>query len=96
MFLKQIAFHHFRNFEKESFSLNPFLTVVIGENARGKTNLLEGIHVILQGEGFREAKEEELVGLDKNNGYAEGIFGEEAEKITTVRQAINYINSHTG
>jgi DNA replication and repair protein RecF len=79
MLLKQITFHNFRNFEIESFTVNPFLTIVIGENARGKTNLLEGIHVILQGEGFRESKEEELIGLERNNGYVEGIFGEKNE-----------------
>ncbi len=82
MLLKQISFSHFRNFEKESFIVNPFLTIIIGENARGKTNLLEGIHVILQGEGFRESKEEELIGIDKNNAYVEGVFGEENEKFT--------------
>ncbi len=82
MILKQIGFHHFRNFEEETFTINPFLTIIIGENARGKTNLLEGIHVILQGEGFRECKEEELIGIDKSSAYVEGVFGEEREKFT--------------
>ncbi|MBI3366534.1 DNA replication/repair protein RecF [Candidatus Roizmanbacteria bacterium] len=82
MLLKQIRFYHFRNFEKEHFVVNPFLTIIIGENARGKTNLLEGIHVILQGEGFRESKEEELIEIDKNNTYVEGTFGKEEETFT--------------
>lgn len=80
MLLKQISFSHFRNFEKETFIFNPFLTIIIGENARGKTNLLEGIHVVLQGEGFRESKEEELIRIDNDIGHAEGIFGKADEK----------------
>lgn len=80
MLLKQINFYNFRNFGKELFALNPFLTIIIGENARGKTNLLEGIHVILHGEGFRETKEEELISLDKNSGHVEGVIGEKDEK----------------
>jgi len=80
MLLKQVTFHNFRNFEKEIFIINPFLTIVIGENARGKTNLLEGIHVVLHGEGFRESKEEELIGIDNESGFVEGIFGEKDEK----------------
>ena len=80
MLLKQISFNHFRNFEKESFVINPFLTIVIGENARGKTNLLEGIHTILQGEGFRESREEELMGLNKTTASVEGICSEEDER----------------
>lgn len=82
MLLKSINFNSFRNFEKETFIFNPFLTIIIGENARGKTNLLEGIHVIVHGEGFRESKEEELIGMEKNNGYVEGIFGEKDDKFT--------------
>ncbi len=74
MILKKIAFHNFRSFESVSFEINPFLTIVIGENARGKTNLLEGIHVLMHGEGFREDKEEELLYIDKKTGYVEGLF----------------------
>jgi len=80
MLLKQVSFHNFRNFEKETFTANPFLTIVIGENARGKTNLLEGIYVVVQGQGFRESKEEELINVDKNSGYVEGFFGEKDER----------------
>ncbi len=78
MLLKQIGLHNFRNFEEKSFVVNPFLTIIIGENARGKTNLLEGVYVILHGEGFRESKEEELIRLNKNSTSIEGIFGEES------------------
>ncbi len=75
MILKKIAFHNFRSFESSTFEINPFLTIVIGKNARGKTNLLEGIYVLLQGEGFREDKEEELLYIDKKTAYVEGVCG---------------------
>ncbi len=74
MLLKNIHFHNFRNFEQESFNFNPFLTVVIGENARGKTNLLEGSHFLITGQGFREEKEEELIYLGQNDCFVEGAF----------------------
>jgi len=61
MVLKQITLNHFRNFKKSTFEISPYLTVVIGENARGKTNLLEGVYFLTQGVGFRESKEEELI-----------------------------------
>lgn len=80
MLLQQISFHNFRNFENEAFTVNPFLTIVIGENARGKTNLLEGIHVVISGQGFRESKEEELIALERNNAYVESVFREKDEK----------------
>ncbi len=74
MLLKSVHFHHFRNFKVGTYSFNPFLTVVVGENARGKTNILEGIHFLITGQGFREEKEEELIHLGQNDSYVEGIF----------------------
>lgn len=75
MLLKQIRFHNFRHFTADTFSFNPFLTIVIGENSRGKTNLLEGIFFLTTGAGFREEKEEELIFLGRESGFVEGTFG---------------------
>jgi len=79
MILKKILFKNWRNFTKESFNFNPFLTVIIGENAKGKTNLLEGIYFLITGSGFREKKEEELILFNKEKASVEGEFvtGEE-------------------
>lgn len=78
MLLKQVTLQNFRNFEKETFYFNPFLTIVIGENARGKTSLLESIYFLLNGSGFRETKEVELINFkdDKTTASTEGLFTE--------------------
>lgn len=67
MVLKRVALHSFRNIASKTLDISPTLTVLLGENARGKTNILESIHVGIHGEGFREAREDELVmmGQDK-------------------------------
>ena len=67
MILKSIFLNHFRNFDKIQFKINPNLTAIFGDNARGKTNLLEGIYFILKGEGFRESKEEQLIKFIEKN-----------------------------
>ena len=54
MMLTQIKLINFRNFEKSNFNFDPFLTVIVGDNARGKTNLLEAIYFLTNGVGFRE------------------------------------------
>ena len=69
MILKSISFHNFRNFDKKQYKINPYLTTIFGDNALGKTNLLEGIYFILKGEGFRESKEEQLIIFNEKNGY---------------------------
>lgn len=74
MQLNKIKLKQFRNFETVSFSFSPGLTVIIGENAMGKTNILEAICFLLVGSGFREHTEDELITVEKNQLEAEGIF----------------------
>ena len=74
MILKQIYFKNFRSFKKDSFSFNPFLTLVISENTRGKTNLIEGVYFLIMGTGFREEKEEELIHFANQDCLVEGVF----------------------
>jgi len=80
MILKSISFYHFRNFEKEQFNINPNLTAILGNNARGKTNLLEGIYFILKGEGFRESKEEQLIIFNEKNAYVDAKIEDKKNK----------------
>ena len=74
MLLKQIILSNFRNFADEKFVFNPFLTIIIGENARGKTNLLESIYLISHGEGFRESREDELIKFEQKSSEVQAVF----------------------
>lgn len=58
------------------FDIGPTVTVIIGENARGKTNLLEAIYFLINGVGFRESKEEELIQMGEGQSVVEGKFKE--------------------
>lgn len=80
MILKSISFHNFRNFNNNKFEINPYLTAVLGDNARGKTNLLEGIYFILKGEGFRESREEQLIKFTEKNSYVDAKLEEKKTK----------------
>lgn len=74
MLLRHLKLSNFRNFHAQSFSFNPFLTIVIGSNARGKTNLLEAVYFIVNGTGFRESREEELITKGEVTQMVDGIF----------------------
>jgi DNA replication and repair protein RecF len=80
MNLKLVSFHNFRNFSDHRFQINSNLTVILGDNARGKTNLLEGIYFILTGEGFRESREEQLIKFTENNCYVEAKMEDKKNK----------------
>lgn len=80
MWLKKINLFNFRNFKEKTFIFNPFLTIIIGENAKGKTNLLEAVYCLITGKGFREHKESELIFFGEKKAKIEGVFEEKDQK----------------
>lgn len=75
MLLRQINLENYRNFASDKFEFNPLLTIIIGENAKGKTNLLEAIFLILHGSGFRESREDELIKFGSDSAEIMASFG---------------------
>lgn len=74
MILQRIQLHNFRNIASKVLDISPKLTIILGENARGKTNILESIHCLINGSGFRESKEEELLLLESEDTQLDGVF----------------------
>lgn len=74
MILKRVQLHNFRNIASKVFDISSGLTIVVGENAKGKTNILESIHCIINGVGFRESKEEELILFNTTEAQLDGLF----------------------
>ncbi len=74
MILQKIVLTHFRNFKERLFEFSPYITTIIGQNARGKTNILEAIHVLIHGVGFRESREEELMSLGATSASLQARF----------------------
>ncbi|MBN2286482.1 MAG: DNA replication/repair protein RecF [Tissierellales bacterium] len=61
MYVKKINLNHYRNFENIQVELNQKLNIFIGNNAQGKTNLLESIFVSAVGKSFRFSKDDNLI-----------------------------------
>lgn len=81
MLLTRVVLHNFRNVEQRTVDFSSGLTVVLGPNSRGKTNLLESIYVITNGTGFRETKEIELLNFEKTQGSIDALFTQEPDQI---------------
>ena len=61
MRLEEISLRGFRNYSQETFSFVPGVNLIVGDNAQGKTNLLESIFYLSVGKSFRTRKEKELI-----------------------------------
>lgn len=68
MQIKSVVLRNFRNYSFEKFIFNPKVNVLVGDNAQGKTNLLEGIYFSCIGKSFKTKNERELI--KKENTYS--------------------------
>ena len=73
MGLTSIALSDFRNYENKEFEFSDGVTVIAGENAKGKTNLLEAIYLLGVGESFRAKRTEEMVRFEQELGRVSGL-----------------------
>src|SRR6266571_867540 len=60
MVIRELKLTNFRSYERAKFELDPAVTLVVGPNASGKTNLLESLYVLASTKSFR-AKERDLI-----------------------------------
>ena len=61
MLCKKVELCNFRNAENEVITFDDGINVLHGENAQGKTNLLEAIYYISLGKSFRTSHEGEII-----------------------------------
>ena len=74
MILKDLKLHNFRNYGDESFDFDPAVNLILGENAQGKTNLLEAIAALSTTRLFRTGQKKEGVRLGEQRAVIVGNF----------------------
>ena len=73
MRLNELQVQHFRNYETAHLTFKKNLIIFLGENAQGKTNLLESIFVLAMTRSYRTTHEQELIGWDQEYAYIKGL-----------------------
>ena len=61
MILQELYLRDFRNYAEETVALSPGVNLIVGDNAQGKTNLLEAVAYLGSGKSFRAQKTGELI-----------------------------------
>ena len=81
MKLDHITLRQFRNYEALALDFEPGVNLIVGENAQGKTNLLEAISYLGCGKSFRTTKNAELVRFGAEFADLEGqVFSQERQQ----------------
>lgn len=61
MLVKSLKLTNFRNYKSQAVSFSPERNIIIGDNAQGKTNLLEAIEYATCGKSYRTSSDGELI-----------------------------------
>jgi len=72
MILKKLYTNSFRNLEQTDLSFGDRFNIFYGNNAQGKTNLLESIYLLGTMKSFRLARNGELIRWDADHGLLKG------------------------
>ncbi len=78
MIFRSLAIHRFRNLQEATLTFHPGCNFIFGDNAQGKTNMLESVYVLCLAKSFRAREDAELVPFDEDSFFIEGDFDNES------------------
>lgn len=74
MYIKNLKLKNYRNYEEIDIEFNPNINIIYGNNAVGKTNLLESIYMCSTSKSHKNIKENDIINFNKNEAHIKLIF----------------------
>ncbi|MGT2712399.1 DNA replication/repair protein RecF [Streptococcus oriscaviae] len=81
MWLESLHLHHFRNYETLDIDFHQGLNVFLGQNAQGKTNILESIYFLALTRSHRTRTDKDLLQFNQKNLSVRGILHRTSGKV---------------
>ena len=69
MYIKELALTNFRNYDSLSLTLDRGINIFKGDNAQGKTNILESVYLCGTARSHRTHKEKEIIKWDEESAH---------------------------
>lgn len=69
MIIKSLELENFRNYERLSLNFDSGTNILYGDNAQGKTNVLEAIYVSSTTKSHKGSKDKEIVNFNKDEAH---------------------------
>lgn len=80
MILTSISLQNFRNYQQAEFDFSSSVTVIIGPNTAGKSNLLEAIFLLSSGKSFRAEKDIQMIYFGSSFARVKGEIEDDGKK----------------
>lgn len=74
MYIKELKIENFRNYKIEKINFTPKINIFYGDNAQGKTNILEALFYGSLGRSFRTNKDKDLIKFNENFSNIDIVF----------------------
>lgn len=74
MIFEKVRLHQFRNFSDVVIQFSPRVNVLLGENGQGKTNILEALYLLSQGDSFRYSDNETLIMHEASEAHLQALI----------------------
>jgi len=74
LLLKSLVLRNFRNYSDLELEFPGSINLIVGDNAQGKTNLLEAIYLLCTAKSHRTRMDNELIKHGEGGFYLKGIF----------------------
>ena len=69
MYIESLDLKNFRNYESLSLTFDPGTNVFYGDNAQGKTNILEAVNVCSTSKSYRSSKDSEMIRFEQDEAH---------------------------
>ena len=69
MFVNSLELSHYRNYNSLSITFNPGITILYGDNAQGKTNILEAVYLCATTKSHRGSKDKEIIQFGEEESH---------------------------
>ena len=69
MYIDSLALKNFRNYENLDIRFSENINILYGDNAQGKTNILEAIYLAATTKSHRGAKDKDIIKLGEEDSH---------------------------
>ena len=80
MYFTEVKLKNFRNYREQTVSFHPKVNIITGNNAQGKTNLLESLFIMSLGKSFRTNRDIEMIGFGEDFANAKCTYIKEGQE----------------
>lgn len=69
MYIENLALQNYRNYARAEITFSDGINILYGDNAQGKTNILEAIYLIGTTKSHRGSKDREIIRFDADESH---------------------------